>query len=707
MTTDLKRGELVVDLFAGGGGASEGIARAIGRDPDIAINHDAMALAMHAANHPSTRHYQEDIWAVDPVDACAGSPVGLMWASPDCKHFSKAKGGKPRDKNIRALAGVIVVWAEKVTPRVIAMENVEEFETWGPLDADGYPIKERAGETFREWWASLEALGYHVEKKQLRAADYGAPTIRKRLFIIARRDGEPIVWPEPTHEARKPGAMAGLFDRLPYRTAAECIDWSKSCPIIFERARELAPATMRRIARGIDRYVINAERPFIVPLTHQGGDGRVYSVDDPLHTVTGAHRGEMGVVAPIIAPATHGAGENGPDMRTNSVEEPLRTIITRGAPFHLVAPTLVGITHNKSGDHITDRVDQPLRTLTTSKGGEIAAVSAFVARTAYKEANGSYVNDVEEPLRTLTAQQDGLSVVTPFLSRFNQNGIGSELSEPIDTVMAGAPRFGLTAPVIVPMVHDNPPNSVEDPLATVTTQGNKANVVAATMVQTSWGEREGQAPRALDIEKPLGTIMADGGKHAAVAAFLAKHNGTTPGHETSGSSLNDPTGAVTAKDHHSLAAASLVHLRGTGVARSVEEPLPTTTSGGFHVAEVRAFLMQYHHGGGQLASLDDPMHTATSKDRLALGIVMIGGEPYQIVDIGMRMLDPEELFLAQGFPRDYVIAPEVEVTDARGKKKRRRLTKTEQIRMCGNSVCPPVAEAIVAANVGRVEAVAA
>lgn len=267
--------ELVIDLFAGGGGASEGVARATGRDPDIAINHDAMALAMHAANHPRSRHYHSNIWEVKPLEATAGAPVGFLWASPDCKDFSKAKGGKPRDKNIRALAWVVVWWARLTSPRVIALENVEEFKDWGPLDADGNRIKARRGETFRRWVGWLERLGYRVEWRELRAADYGAPTIRKRLFVIARRDGEPIVWPEPSHEPRrKPGMLPGLHHRAPYRSAAECINWDRLCPSIFDRAKPLADATLRRIARGIQRYVIDADQPFIVPLTHQGAPGR-------------------------------------------------------------------------------------------------------------------------------------------------------------------------------------------------------------------------------------------------------------------------------------------------------------------------------------------------------------------------------------------------------------------------------------------------
>jgi DNA (cytosine-5)-methyltransferase 1 len=295
--------EIIVDSFAGGGGASTGIERALGRSPDIAINHDAAALAMHEANHPRTRHYREDVWDVDPVEATGGKPVDLAWFSPDCTFFSKARGAKPfRDRRKatrrRALAHVVVRWASAVRPRIICMENVEEFEDWGPLGADGLPDPAKIGLSFRRWRRQLENLGYQVEMKQLRACDYGAPTIRKRLFVVARCDGLRIVWPEPTHG---PG-------RIPFRAAAECIDWTIPVPSIFGRRKPLAENTLRRIARGIQRFVVDAAEPFIVPQTHGDKGGK-------------------------------------PDTRSHSIDEPLRTITSLGAQFHLVAPTLVPVTH--------------------------------------------------------------------------------------------------------------------------------------------------------------------------------------------------------------------------------------------------------------------------------------------------------------------------------------------------------------------------
>lgn len=528
--------ELVIDSFAGGGGASLGIEEAIGRPVDIAINHDRAAIAMHEANHPATRHYQEDVWQVDPVEATGGRPVALLWLSPDCTHHSKARGGKPRDKGIRGLAWVGLRWAARARPRVIILENVEEFRTWGPLNRRRRPKRNRKGETFDRWVSQLRGLGYEVEWRELRACDFGAPTSRKRLFVIARCDGEPITWPAPTH-SNKP-----LLGLVPYRTAAECIDWSIPCPSIFERPKPLAVATLRRIANGIRRYVIESPQPFIV-------------------------------------------------------------------------------------------------------------------RTAYKGANGSYVNSVHEPFRTLTAQADGLSVVTPFLAGITHNKSG-----------------GQTTPSDAPM-------------PTITTsRGGEQALIAPTLVQTGYGEREGQSPRSLDIEEPLGTVVGGGSKHALVAGFLAKHFG---GHETPGSALAQPTDTVTARDHNGLVASSLVKLYGTNDGAPVDAPMPVVTAGGNHLGEVRAFLAAYYGNDKDGQAVSEPFRTVTSKERF--GLVTVEGEPYAIVDIGMRMLAPRELFRAQGFPDGYVIDPVVNG---------RRLTKTDQIRMCGNSVCPPIARALVEANVG-------
>lgn len=504
--------EIVVDSFAGGGGASLGIEWALGRSPDVAINHDAEAIAMHARNHPDTRHYIENVWKVDPAEACRGRRVGLAWFSPDCKHHSKAKGKKPVDKKIRALAWIVVRWAKAVQPRVIVLENVEEFEDWGPVGDDDRPIPDKRGVTFRAWWRALEKAGYRIEMRLLRACDFGAPTTRRRLFIIARSDGLPIVWPDATHEPST------------YRTAAECIQWEVPTRSIFGRAKPLADNTLARIARGVMRYVVDAPEPFIVPLTHQG-DARVHGLGEPMRTVTAAKRGELGLVVP-------------------------------------------------------------------------------------------------------------------------------------------------------------------------------------SLVQTGYGERPGQAPRCLDIRKPLGTIIAGGGrcgngKHALVQAFLAKHYGDPRrrrgGGQVIGQRLSDPIGTVTVRDHHSLVATSLVKLKGTCAdGQPVTRPMPTICAEGWHIGEVRAFLVKYYGTGATGQDLRGPMHTVRCRD--SFGVVTVAGEKFVIGDIGMRMLEARELFRAQGFPDTYVIEVEHE-----GKV----LSKTAQIRMCGNSVSPNVAAAIVAANVGVGRTVAA
>ncbi len=491
--------ELIVDNFAGGGGASCGIEIALGRRVDIAINHDRAAVAMHQANHPETRHYCESVWDVDPREVCDGRPVGLLWLSPDCKHFSKAKGGKPVEKKIRGLAWVAVRWAATVHPRVICLENVEEFITWGPLivqpDGTMRPCPRRKGREFKVFVNALKRHGYQVEWRELRACDYGAPTIRKRLFLIARRDGLPIVWPEPTH---------GPGKRLPWRTAAECIDFSIACPSIFERRRPLADATLRRVAHGVMRYVVLNPKPFIV------------------NTRNGERRGQ--------------------EPRVRSIDEPAWTITAQGSQHALVAPVL----------------------------------------TEHANASSPRCMAADEPLRTICAQTKG-------------------------------------------------------------------------------------------------------GHHALVTALLAKHYG---GHETPGWPLDKPISTLTTQDHHHLVTANLATLRGTSSSAPVDEPLHTISAGGWHHAEVRALLIKYYGNERDGCQLSEPMHTVTSRDRF--GLVTVDGNEYAIADIGMRMLQPRELYRAQGFPETYIIEAGPSGL---------ALTKTEQVRMVGNSVCPPLAAALVRANV--------
>lgn len=576
-------GELIIDNFAGGGGASTGIEAAFGRPVDIAINHDPEAIAMHAANHPETQHFCESVWEIDPRVVTKGRPVGLVWLSPDCKHFSKAKGGKPVEKKIRGLAWVALRWAAVARPRVIMLENVEEFRTWGPLVIDGEgnarPCPKNKGREFNAFCNALRRQGYQVEHRELRACDYGTPTIRKRLFLIARRDGLPIVWPEPTHGDPK-NVMTKAKKLKPWRTAAECIDWTIPCPSIFERKRELAPATLRRIAKGIMRYVVNAAEPFIVPLTHHGAERR-YPLAQPIPTITAAHRGEMALVAPVL---TEHANASSP--RCMPADEPLRTICaqTKGGHHALIAPTLI--------------------------------------QTGYGEREGQAPRalDMAKPLGTLVGSQKH-ALVSAFLAKHYTGAVGADLLDP--------------APTVTSVDHNS--------------------LVTANLIHMGHGEGKDGGKRfshgIRDIEQPINTITA---------------NGATAGIVTS----------------------SLVKLRGDNIGQSNDDPLHTVSAQGTHHAEVRAFLVKYYVNEQDGVEMVGPLHTVTSRDRF--GLVTVAGEEFAIADIGLRMLSPRELFRAQGFPDKYIIGDD----PAQGLS----LTKTAQVRMCGNSVCPPLSQAIVEAN---------
>jgi DNA (cytosine-5)-methyltransferase 1 len=599
--------ELIVDNFAGGGGASTGIEAALGRAVDIAINHNAAAIAMHEVNHPHTRHFCESVWDIDPVKVCAGRPVGLAWFSPDCKHFSKAKGGKPVEKSIRGLAWIAVRWAKKVRPRVIILENVEEFQTWGPLTAENKPCPIRKGQTFRHWKQQLQRLGYTVEHRELRACDYGAPTIRKRLFVIARCDGESIIWPEPTHG--DPKSQAVTSGRLkPWRTAAECIDWSIPCPSIFERSRPLADATLRRIAKGIMRYVVESADPFIVTYY----------------------------------------GSKGPDFRGQQLRDPLKTQTTENR-HAVVTPFLAPLTHH--GSDRTASLLEPSRTVTGAHRGEMVIVSPTLIQTGYGERQGQAprVPGLDKPLGTVVAGGCKHGLVSAFLAKHYGGVVGTEVDKPSGTV----------------------------------TTSDHHSLVTAHMVR-HFGESVGSSPAA-----PAGTITAGGlGKTGLVTANLVRNFG-----KSLGAVAAAPFCTITGKSKDSLVTSHLVKLRGTCKdGQPVTKPMHTVTSGGTHIGEVRAFLLKYY-GSDQDPQMREPMHTVTTKDRF--GLVMVKGEGYQIIDIGMRMLSPRELFRAQGFTDDYIID-----RDANGKP----ISKTEQVAKCGNSVCPPIAEAIVRANIVKADA---
>jgi DNA (cytosine-5)-methyltransferase 1 len=498
----LNKNEIVVDNFAGGGGASTGMELGLNRKVDIAINHDPAAIDMHKVNHPETKHYCESVWDVDPIEACAGRPVGLAWFSPDCKHFSRAKGATPVNKTIRGLAWVVVRWAALVPMRVFMLENVEEFLTWGPVVevSPGVfkPCKERKGETFNAFikcmttglnvdhpaWPEIKealgdgfpyhklekGLGYKIEHKILTACDFGAPTSRKRIFLVGRNDGQSINWPNPTHGK----AGSGL---KPYLTAADIIDWSIPAKSIFDRKKPLAENTMKRIAKGIQRFIVDTDTPFIVD-------------------------------------------------------------------------------HEKAIPFITEHAN------------------------ASNQRNMA----VDEPLRTICAQVKG-------------------------------GHFALVAPIIERQFSASNCNKANEPLATITAGG--------------------------------------GGKSALVTSHMIK-------------------------------------LRGDNVGHATDEPLQTISAGGNHFGEVQAFLIKYY-GTSAAHSIDNPLDTVTTKDRF--GLVTISGEKYQIADIGMRMLEPHELFAAMGFPEDYQIA-----FDSNGKKN----TKKNQVARCGNAVCPPIAQALVEANLKEI-----
>ena len=588
---------LIIDSFAGGGGASTGIARALGRSPDIAINHDEEALALHEINHPETLHINSSVYAIDIRDVIGNQEIDLLWASPDCKHFSKAKGGKPVAKHIRDLAWVVVHWCELLhrsnradqMPKVILLENVEEFRDWGPLGDDGKPDPLKKGHTFTLWWRRLRALGYKVKWRELRACDFGAPTIRKRFFLVARRDGNPIVWPEPTHGA--PGSEAVESGAVhPHRTAAEIIDWSLPCPSIFDTSeqikdklgvrakRPLADATLRRIAKGVQRYVIEAAEPFIVTCNHQGEHFRGQGLDHPFCTVT-ANRDAHGLIVPTLAPFVSYAQHGG---RCRGAKEPLHTVTASNKDQNcIVVPTLV--------------------------------------QTGYGERKGQEprVPGLEKPLGTVVAAGSKHALVAAFLAQHNGGMVGRDAREPVSTI---------------------------------TMRGTQQQVVAATLV-SYYGEGAGSTDRSARPAEPLRT--------------------------------------VTTENRHALVAANMLSLKGSDRRdASIEAPLATVCAGGTHAALVSAFMLKYY-GPNIGHELNDPLHTVTTKARFGLVTVSINGEDYVIADIGMRMLTPRELYRAQGFPESYEID--------RGTNGR-VFTKTAQIRMCGNSVPPDFAEALARVN---------
>ncbi|MDH2327678.1 DNA cytosine methyltransferase [Cereibacter sp. SYSU M97828] len=701
---------MIIDSFAGGGGASTGIELALGRSPDVAINHSENALALHAANHPEALHLDSNIWDVDPRTVAAGRRVGLLWASPDCKHFSKAKGGAPRDRNIRDLAWVVVKWAEEVQPDVILMENVEEFRTWGHVGEDGQPIKEFAGQIFELWLKRLRKAGYKVQWRELRGCDYGAPTIRKRFFMVARRDGRPIAWPKPTHgDPTSKDVKRGKL--LPWRTAAECIDWSLPCPSIFDTApeimakhglravRPLKPNTLARVARGMKRYVLESERPFLVNLTH---GGRVEDSGEPFRTITGAHRGEKAVIAPNLmrTDMTGAVKRNG----IYPLSEPLRTQMTSQS-FAITTPYLASIAHGDSGGRREYPLTDPLGTVTVG-GIQHAVIAPLLAtmRNSQKPWQGA-----DEPCHTITAGGAGLTLISPSLLSLKGSARRDRPADaPHPTVLAGGGHSALLAPVLTYAQQGGGNRDMRDPHHTICASRKDQNsMIAATMVHVGNGERSGQAPRALDIQAPLNTVVASGVKHYPIAAFLAQQNG---GPRMDGHAGRDP-----------------------------REPISTVTGSGSQQMPVAAWFAKYY-GTGDGARTDEPLHTVTVKDRFShmqadlaappftpaheeraravaeflrehgaweggeFVTLTVEGATFIVIDIGMRMLTPRELFNAQGFPADYVIEGAWEGMEDLETATFRTFAKDVQVSCCGNSVCPPLAEALVRANCGHLAA---
>lgn len=422
--------ELIVDNFAGGGGASTGIELATGRSVDIAINHDPDAILMHKTNHPTTKHYCENVWEVNPKEATQGQPVGLAWFSPDCKHFSKAKGGKPVEKKIRGLAWIVLKWAGTVRPRVIILENVEEFQTWGPLKK-GRPIKNKKGETFNKWKSQLESLGYKIEHRELKACDYGAPTNRKRFFLIARCDGKPIVWPEPTHgDPNRLEVQCGMLK--PWRTAAEIIDWSIPGKSIFERNKPLAENTLKRIALGLEKFVFNNPEPFIVSIGQTGfTKDRSRSIHEPLNTIVS--KAEACLITPTLIQYHTETSKN--SVRGQNIDEPIMTLDS--SPRYGLVSAFISKSYAGESRSVASGLDDSLHTITARACHSLVEVKLDV-----EPKNHSY--EVNQFLEKYCGKASFGYRDTSFLIKYYGKGVGQDINKPLDTVVS-KDRFGLVS----------------------------------------------------------------------------------------------------------------------------------------------------------------------------------------------------------------------------------------------------------------------
>lgn len=695
---------LIVDSFAGGGGASTGIEMALGRSPDIAINHNADALALHAANHPETLHLSENIFKVDPLDYVAGKHVGLAWFSPDCKHFSKAKGGKPVERNIRDLAWVIVLWAERAKPDVIIMENVEEWKEWGPLvetDRGLMPCPNSRGQTFEKWCKAMKRAGYKLQHRELRACDYGAPTIRKRLFVIARRDGQPIVWPEPTHGAPTDrDVIAGR--KQPWRTAAEIIDWSLPCPSIFDTSSEimdkfglrairpLADATMARVARGTKRYVLDAARPFLVQTGYgerKGQEPRCMDGDAPLGTVV-AGGIKHAVVSPSLTRFNTGA-------TGSAMGEPVSTITANSyikkpggaAPLGLIAPSLSAFYgEGVGGKDRSASAEEPVRVVTTENRHAVVAPHLMTMRNSGKPFNGA-----EEPTHTIAAGGAGLSLVAPVLTYAQQGGANRSVEEPHHTITAS--KKDQNAVIIPTLVGcggragQSRPRGGDEPLATVTAKADVCTAAVFVAQHNNDSRRIGGVNPGREASEPVSTVTATGAQQGVVSAFVSRQFGQSVGH-----GVEEPSATVTAGVNKSAVVAPFLQAYyGTGDGGEENQPARTITTKDRHghvetVLVAPPFTEDQHERAREVAAF---LRSYGFWDDREFVTLTVGDAEFVIVDIGMRMLTPRELYSAQGFPANYKID-----ADATG----RPFPKNVQVSCVGNSVSPPVAEAIVAAN---------
>ena len=682
--------EIVADFFCGGGGAGTGLEMGLGRAVNVAKNHSPQAISMHTVNHPGAKHFTTDVFDGDPDTECGGKAVGWFHMSPDCTHHSQAAGGQPRKREIRNLSWIGLKWAGMKRPRVISLENVKQILQWGRLIAkrdkatgrvvklDGniaapgevvpvgqqflIPDPKQRGRTWRRFVALLEGMGYVVEWKVIKACDFGAPTSRERLFMIARCDGQPIVWPEPTH-AKNP-----TKGQQKWKTAADCIDFTDLGKSIFGRKKDLAPATLRRVAKGMKKFVIDSAAPFIVPIANWSGE-TVQSADQPLRTVTSYPKGgAFSVVSPIIAPATHQGSD-----RINDPLEPLPTVTcaNRGK-LTLISPTLIqsGYGERPGQAPRVPGLDQPLGTVVA--GGIKHALTSSILVGAGGPTYAGHPVTVDQPVGTLMTRSHR-AIAAAHLVKFRFNDAGKALDEPLPTITSGgnyqrpagaAHAMGISTVFMAQMnggFNTTVAKDIEDPMTTVTNTGSQQQLVAANLVHL-----RGNCD-ARDVNDPLHTISAGGQHHGLASAFMERAFGGSVGQ-----GLDDPAPTITAG--------------GGGKSSLVSLTLsPEHEAGALRVA---AFLISYY-GTENISACDSPAPTITTKDRLAMVTVMVKGTPYVIVDICLRMLKPSELYKAQGFPADYIISH-----GADGKP----FTKTQQVHMCGNSVSPPPMAALAQAN---------